>query len=380
MANRASKPLAVNLLTDLVAKSEEEDNPTSYMNKASALMQQHVRVIPYGEQTFWDERYEENRRVHGSEYSSDWYIEPGKILSVLGLHIGENRGANILVVGCGNSRLSGVLYEHGYRNIVSIDTSNIVVSQMQQRYVMNEGMEFMVGDVMNMDMFPDECYDTVIDKACIDAIFCSYKSLDNALLAYSECYRVLKPGTGKLISVSSGTAITRSAHMKKFKWEIEYAPVAYTYGISMFVACKYPDTTSKVKMKALKYGTEMGRSDDNYRADVNTRRSNQTKNKSQISQLSLQGVTILTAAQELDLQLDPDQAFFFDEKKMKADAAESEAMEAKAKIEQAKEDKQLKEEEKKSMEESKEGAPVGKSFADVLKLQTDKKRGAGSKK
>lgn len=79
------------------------------------LRREHVRVHPYGEPTYWDERYENFRREHGQNYSFDWYVDPKKIANVIELHVGEDRGKKILILGCGNSTLSKVLYDIGYR-------------------------------------------------------------------------------------------------------------------------------------------------------------------------------------------------------------------------------------------------------------------------
>ena len=103
------------------------------------LRRDHVRVHPYGEPTYWDERYENFRREHGQNYSFDWYLDPKKISTILELHIGEDRGKKILILGCGNSMMSKVLYDMGYRSIVSVDTSGVVISQMQFRYKDCEG-------------------------------------------------------------------------------------------------------------------------------------------------------------------------------------------------------------------------------------------------
>lgn len=72
---------------------------------------------------------------------------------------------------------------------------------MQFRYKDCEGLEFLVGDAMKLDSFPDRTFDAVIEKGCLDCIFCSYNTIDNALLAYQEACRLLKPKKGKFISI-----------------------------------------------------------------------------------------------------------------------------------------------------------------------------------
>ena len=293
-------------------KPEDDDEDHGGISFMDRLWQEHKRMNPYGEPTYWDERYEQGRKEHGQNYSFDWYVGPDKIANVLELHIGENRGKRILVLGCGNSRLSEVLFDLGYRNIVSVDTSAVVVSQMQFRYIDREGMEFMVGDAMKLDTFPDCSFDVIVDKGCIDCIFCSYRSIDNALLAYREACRLLTPGTGIFLSVSYGTQDMRSPHMKQFRWDVEVGPVAYSHGISLYVASKFPDATGKGKLKALlKYGSLMSSntSKDKWKAQTNQKMSTQTKHADTVAKLALQGVTVLTPAQEAELHLDPNNAF-----------------------------------------------------------------------
>ena len=48
--------------------------------------------------------------------------------------------------GCGNSELSGDLYEDGYKNITNIDYSPVVISNMVQKYQHMPNMKWEVGD------------------------------------------------------------------------------------------------------------------------------------------------------------------------------------------------------------------------------------------
>ncbi|GMI43884.1 hypothetical protein TrCOL_g9132 [Triparma columacea] len=282
------------------------------------LRKEHIRVEPYGEPTYWDERYENYRREHGQNFSFDWYVDPKKIAPILELHIGieNDRGKKIMIFGCGNSKLSEVLYDLGYRSITSVDTSTVVVSQMQYRYKNREGMDFMVADVMKMDMFPDRSFDIVIDKGCLDCIYCSYSSIDNAKLAYAEAWRLLKPGTGKYISISYGTTDSRMAHMRTNQWDVEVNPVPYSHGISMFLTTKFPESTKKGRLKAaMKWGAAMSRntSKDKWKPQESTKHSTMTRHKDKVAMLALQGVKMLTAAEEKDLELDPSQGFHIED-------------------------------------------------------------------
>ena len=41
---------------------------------------------------------------------------------------------NILILGCGNSKLGEELYEDGFKNIVGVDFCQIVIDQMTEHY------------------------------------------------------------------------------------------------------------------------------------------------------------------------------------------------------------------------------------------------------
>ena len=61
------------------------------------------------------------------------------------------------------------MYDDGYKNIVNIDISTIVIEQMKERSISRPEMEFAVGDVMDI-RYPDNTFDLAIDKSTIDAL------------------------------------------------------------------------------------------------------------------------------------------------------------------------------------------------------------------
>ena len=56
--------------------------------------------------------------------------------------------SSILMVGCGNSKLSQQMFEVGYKNIVNIDISPAVIEQMKTA---SPNMEWLVMDATVMD-------------------------------------------------------------------------------------------------------------------------------------------------------------------------------------------------------------------------------------
>lgn len=63
----------------------------------------------------------------------DWYFEWSRISPLLKKkHIKEKN--DVLVIGCGNSTMSNDLVSEGFKNIINIDISPVVIKQMQKTY------------------------------------------------------------------------------------------------------------------------------------------------------------------------------------------------------------------------------------------------------
>jgi EEF1A lysine methyltransferase 4 len=61
------------------------------------------------------------------------------------------------------------MYNAGYKNIVNIDISAVVVRQMMRRYAEYD-MDWRQMDICNMAEFRSGSFDVVIDKGTLDAI------------------------------------------------------------------------------------------------------------------------------------------------------------------------------------------------------------------
>lgn len=69
------------------------------------------------------------------------------------------------------------MYDNGYRDIVNIDISSVVIDQMKQRSAKNRPeLVYQVADCTEMVDFEDNSFDIVIDKSTIDAILCGESS------------------------------------------------------------------------------------------------------------------------------------------------------------------------------------------------------------
>eukprot|EP00754_Rhynchopus_humris_P027251 Rhum_TRINITY_DN15076_c17_g1::Rhum_TRINITY_DN15076_c17_g1_i1::g.136811::m.136811 len=171
----------------------------------------------YGKPEYWDERYKAN------DTTFDWYVSYEPLKEILGPIIKPD--SKVLVVGCGNSRLSGQLYDTGVHDITNIDISEVVISQMKNRYKDMEKMSWAKMDGSKMD-FPDSTFDVVIVKATLDALLCGSNSFHVAYQLNKQISRVMRKGA-KFVSISYGPPDTRIDHFrrKKLCWEVDHRTI-----------------------------------------------------------------------------------------------------------------------------------------------------------
>ncbi|XP_032688965.1 eEF1A lysine and N-terminal methyltransferase homolog [Odontomachus brunneus] len=131
----------------------------------------------------------------------EWYGEYPELCEIFLKYIKIKD--DILIVGCGNSTLSMSLYDVGYRNIINIDISHIVIKQMQD---INNGTrsdllyEYMDATEMT---YPNEKFSVVLDKGTLDALMPDTKEVTISTVDkyFKEITRVLRNG-GRYICIS----------------------------------------------------------------------------------------------------------------------------------------------------------------------------------
>jgi SAM-dependent methyltransferase len=83
----------------------------------------------YHSKDYWDSRYSYYKK------RMDWYIEYKQMCTDFKIHeIINNKNSKILELGCGNSDLASDLYDDGYRNVTSIDFSDVVIKKMKEKH------------------------------------------------------------------------------------------------------------------------------------------------------------------------------------------------------------------------------------------------------
>ncbi|KIR57496.1 hypothetical protein I314_06732 [Cryptococcus bacillisporus CA1873] len=117
----------------------------------------------YGTHEYWEKRYA--KESDGRTF--DWFLSPSYLIPFfeeLTADIDIGKDARILMLGCGNSALGEVLYDAGWKNIVNIDYSKIVIEQMQERHAEKRPeMTWLEMDVMDLKFRENE-FDLIIDK------------------------------------------------------------------------------------------------------------------------------------------------------------------------------------------------------------------------
>ncbi|GAU32171.1 hypothetical protein TSUD_68420 [Trifolium subterraneum] len=122
----------------------------------------------------------------------------------------------LLVPGCGNSRLSEHLYDAGYTSITNVDFSKVVISDMLRRNIRSRPlMRWRVMDMTSMQ-FEDEAFDAVVDKGGLDALMEPELGPDLGNQYLLEVKRVLKPG-GKFVCLTLAESHVLDILFSKFR-------------------------------------------------------------------------------------------------------------------------------------------------------------------
>ena len=176
----------------------------------------------YSRQEYWDARYKQ-------EPSYDWFMSRyNDILNSLELRMKDVDPATvkILHLGCGNSSLGPDLYKRGFKNIVNMDYSPIVIENMSEKYAKEmPEMTWVTMDVRDLK-FEKEHFDIVIDKAVMDTFQANKESetLDDDIdKMLEEVSRVLKPGA-RLLQITWEIPYLRLSwtNLEKYNWDVVY--------------------------------------------------------------------------------------------------------------------------------------------------------------
>eukprot|EP00960_Hanusia_phi_P033206 750342-Hanusia_phi.AAC.2 len=89
---------------------------------------------------------------------------------------GDRACKRIMIVGCGSSKLSKILYDRGHKRITNVDIDESIIADMRRRYE-NEApeMSWVACDITRAkgSLAEDEIFDLVLDKGTLDALLCA---------------------------------------------------------------------------------------------------------------------------------------------------------------------------------------------------------------
>ncbi|KAF9643714.1 S-adenosyl-L-methionine-dependent methyltransferase [Thelephora ganbajun] len=173
--------------------------------------------------------------------SFDWFKSYSDISYIIH-ELVPDKSARILMLGCGNSRLSEEMYDDGYKNITNVDYSSVVIDQMQRRHMtLRPGMEWMVADVRELP-FTAGTFDVALDKGTMDAMMTTKGDVwDPPEQAIRDCnrevddaLRVLSP-TGLFLYLTFGQPHFRKRYLSKRDTQLEVRQLGETFHYYFYI-------------------------------------------------------------------------------------------------------------------------------------------------
>ncbi|PPD72334.1 hypothetical protein GOBAR_DD30759 [Gossypium barbadense] len=141
---------------------------------------------------------------------------------------------------CGKCLMSEDMAKDGYEDIMNIDISSVAIDMMRRKYEFVPQLKYMQMDVRDMSFFPDESFDSVMDKVwhrCSNKCFSDVRrSEQKPMLSYpcmqwgvkhngdvyqGDSDRLLKPG-GTYMLITYGDPSARMPHLNRpvYGWNI----------------------------------------------------------------------------------------------------------------------------------------------------------------
>jgi len=190
---------------------------------------------------YWDRRFE-------VEEEFEWF-QPYNAFRHVTLNY-MKPDDKILILGCGNSSLSRDLYDDGFKNIVNLDYSQIVIDKMQKKHQNCKEMSWVCMDMLNMD-FEDNTFDLIIEKGTIDALLVGQKDqwkpsqeiINMMHRCLSEISRVLKSEGGRFLSITFSQPHFRKMFLCKpaYRWSVDVTTFGEFFHYFIYILKKGKD-------------------------------------------------------------------------------------------------------------------------------------------
>ncbi|KAI0035330.1 S-adenosyl-L-methionine-dependent methyltransferase [Vararia minispora EC-137] len=197
----------------------------------------------YGTREYWDKRYEQEPE----DATFDWFKKYADVAHLIHDAIPE-KSAKILMLGCGNSTLSEDMYDNGYKNIVNIDYSPVVISQMSSRHRgRRPEMECKFMDIRDLQ-FEDGSFDVAVDKGTMDAmmtangdVWASNKNdppqrvVEDCTKEVNEVVRVLRKGSGTFLYLTFGQPHFRRRYLAREGASLEIKQIGDAFHYYLYI-------------------------------------------------------------------------------------------------------------------------------------------------
>ncbi|XP_058006996.1 uncharacterized protein LOC110667983 isoform X2 [Hevea brasiliensis] len=117
--------------------------------------------------------------------------------------------------------MSEDMVKDGYEDIMNVDISSVAIEMMKGKYEYIPQLKYMQMDVRDMSFFPDESFDSVIDKGTLDSLMCGNDAPISAAQMLGEVSRLLKP-RGIYMLITYGDPTVRMLHLSRpvYNWKI----------------------------------------------------------------------------------------------------------------------------------------------------------------
>jgi SAM-dependent methyltransferase len=167
----------------------------------------------YGSADYWNTRYKADSEPF------DWY-QPWENVKSFALPLLTERKC-ALNIGCGTSRMTSLLLEDGFEEVVGFDISSVVIEKSKKAYAKERRIKWICGDVLSMTAIESDKFDVVLDKGTLDSLICGGCSQKKVGQMMSEVSRVLKPG-GVFMDISYGLPDAREHYFfgEKLNWKV----------------------------------------------------------------------------------------------------------------------------------------------------------------
>ncbi|ALC40309.1 CG2614 [Drosophila busckii] len=150
----------------------------------------------FGQTDYWNEFFKKR-----GEKAFEWYGEYLELCDQIHKYI--KPADKILMLGCGNSKLSMDMYDTGFKEITNIDISPVAVKKMLELNAKTRpDLKFIQMDATAMS-FSDESFSVALDKGTLDALFVDDSAETKALVEryFKEILRTMRNG-GRYVGIS----------------------------------------------------------------------------------------------------------------------------------------------------------------------------------